>query len=151
MSVENWRLAAAKYRVTKYKKVAQELMPHGPEIEKAARELEDFLVSDEGQAGLELLDASCRYIGFAEMKHKQGLYDYKPVRLEADGLWNSSWDGVRRKKAEARFIVLTALGETEWSPKPGKVNRPDEVVPFIRTSLNQIAQEVLGQDETSRP
>lgn len=146
MSAENWRLAAAKYRVTKYKKVAREFMPHGPEIEKAARDLEDFLISDEGQAGLELLDASCRYIGFADKR--QGFDDYKPARLEADGLWISYWDGVRREKASARFIVLTALGKTPGCPQPGKLNRPDEVVPFIRATLDEIAQEVPGQGET---
>ncbi len=139
MSTEEWRTAAAKYQSKKFHERAQKFRTSEQEREKhrQAWAFEEWLLTDEGQAALELLDASGKSIKISGIGSS---------RFETGMNWKNFYEVI----GSTSLPILTARA-IEFAIKPGGIiagKEPKDFLPFIRAELDKIATQAPQPEST---
>ena len=111
------------------------------EIAKVARELDQFVKSEEGRAAMALLKASGRWVNFGEERES----GYAEVFfIDGNGLFRSveasgeSWIYSREKAPAPKITASTAQAMIEAAAYHEK-RKPAEVLNWLRGELDKIA------------
>jgi hypothetical protein len=138
MGSKEWR-AAAKLASSKDKRPE----PDPAEINKAIRELEEFMKSDEGEAAKELLAATGRHIilGEAPGAGSVTVYFLNDKGLQQSIEVTGSAAAYSRQQPRVHAILADAAIKAATHPEIG-AKQPEEVMPFLRAELDKIAEGI---------
>ncbi len=135
---ETWRQAAIIYRERKFREIAGKARDAAL---KAAQELEEWIASSEGQAGLELLDAASESIVVGETDDDSELW----ALLTGDGFRAEDLEESDDEEdiiadpheINAYEFIRAAVGNA------GKLKdqEPTAVLPYLKERLNEIANK----------
>lgn len=142
----NWFDAARKYQQAKH---AQSQLP--AEIDKATRDLEQFIASNEGSAAKTLLKASGKHIIFGETEASGGFGAV--YFMNGDGLQRSveamgMWTAYAKEVPKPNLSPITARQAVEAAVYYNK-EKPSEVLEWLREKLNEIADSAPQTPATS--
>ncbi len=128
--MSNWSEAAEKYRR------ARRLEEPVDEVERAARELDEFLYNLQGFAALRLLRASQKRIIFCRTGHRG-----EEWFLDERGLQRTYERGctVLTENIRAESAIKTCVQHS--------ASRPGDLIRFLRVELDKIAAAAPGQDQ----